>query len=145
MIDFAEIENRIHAIRDNPQSVSDPAGDLLTAGERVLENWLESHDLEPTDATHEGFRLLALHRQGAINDPSFLACRETCRELVYQVNVHRLDRDNAQINIIGMVALHLLYFVRGKLEEQQLGEFCCSSKSLRTETTHSLSENCANG
>ena len=37
-------------------------------------------------ATVEGFRLLALHRQGARGDPSFNACRETCRELVYHRN-----------------------------------------------------------
>ncbi len=44
----------------------------------------------------EGFRLLALHRQGARGDPSFNACRETCRELVYHAIVARmLDGDDA--------------------------------------------------
>ena len=43
----------------------------------------------PTRARVEGFRLLALHRQGAQGDPSFNACRETCRELVYHHNLVR--------------------------------------------------------
>ncbi len=138
MMEFSEIENSIKLVRDDPNSVSDPAGNLLTLGERILENWLRSHELEPTSDEHEGFRLLALHRQGAINDPSFLACRETCRELVYQVNLYRLKNEISQVNLMAMVAMHLLYFVRGKLEVQQLGEFCCSSKPLRhkqSETT----------
>ncbi len=131
MIEFSEIENSIKSVRDNPHSESDPAGHLLTLGEQILENWLQSHELEPTSNEHEGFRLLALHRQGAINDPSFLACRETCRELVYQVNLYRMKNEVSQVNMMAMVAMHLLYFVRGKLEVQQLGEFCCSSKPLR--------------
>lgn len=131
MIEFSEIESSIKSVRDDPNSVSDPAGGLLTLGEQILENWLQSHELEPTSNEHEGFRLLALHRQGAINDPSFLACRETCRELVYQVNLYRMKNEISQVNMMAMVAMHLLYFVRGKLEVQQLGEFCCSSKPLR--------------
>ncbi len=131
MMEFSEIENSIELVRDDPHSVSDPAARLLTLGERILENWLQSHELEPTSNEHEGFRLLALHRQGAINDPSFLACRETCRELVYQVNLYRMKNEISQVNMMAMVAMHLLYFVRGKLEVQQLGEFCCSSKPLR--------------
>ena len=133
MIEFSEIESSIQSVRDDPHSVSDPAMCLLTLGEQILENWLQSHELEPTINQHEGFRLLALHRQGAINDPSFLACRETCRELAYQVNLYRIKNDTAQVTMMAMVALHLLYFVRGKLEVQQLGEFCCSSKPLRTQ------------
>ena len=31
--------------------------------------------------------MLALHRQGARGEPSFNACRETCREIVYRCNL----------------------------------------------------------
>ncbi|MDE0309347.1 MAG: hypothetical protein OXI60_05885 [Acidiferrobacterales bacterium] len=132
MIEFSELESNIKSVRDNPQTVPDPAEHLLRLGEQILENWLVSHKLEPTSAKHERYRLLALHRQGAINDPSFLACRDTCRELVYQVNLYRMKNEVSQTSMMAMVAMHLLYFVRGKLEVQQLGEFCCSSKPLRT-------------
>ena len=65
----------------------DRARDFLAAGEEVLEHWLIAHDKAPTARQSEGFRLLALHRQAAKGDPSFNACRETCRELVYHYNV----------------------------------------------------------
>ena len=136
-MNFTEIENSISLVRNNPQSVSDPGKHLLLLGEKILENWLESHQLEPTQSEHEGFRLLALHRQGAKFDPAFLACRETCRELVYQVNLYHMKNDIAQVNMMAMVTLHLLLFIRGKLEDQQLGEFCCSSKPLRNRQTDS--------
>ena len=64
------------------------ADELLALGEAILESWLAAHGETPTTRTVEGFRLLALHRQGARGDPSFNACRETCRELVY----HRQSR-----------------------------------------------------
>lgn len=131
-MNFADIENSINLVRKNPRSVSDPGRHLLALGENILENWLESHRLEPTSAEHEGFRLLALHRQGAKFDPSFLACRETCRELVYRVNLYDMKKDTAQIDMMAMVVLHLLLFIRGKLEVRQLGEFCCASKPVRT-------------
>ena len=57
----------------------------VITGERVLERWLEARGETPTAARREGFRLLALHRQGARGDPSFNACRESCRELAYLV------------------------------------------------------------
>ena len=129
---FSEIENNINAIREHPLEISDPAKSMLNLGEQILVNWLESHELEPTYDEHEGFRLLALHRQGAKHDPSFLACRETCRELVYQANLFKMQNNESQTKMMAMVALHLLLFVRGKMEDQQLGEFCCSSKPLRT-------------
>ena len=72
-----------------------------------------------------------LHRQGAQHDPTFHACRETCRELVYQINLYRMNHTDQQIRLSAMVAMHLLLFVRGKMEIQQLGEFCCNSKVSR--------------
>ena len=56
------------------------ADELLALGETILESWVLAHDKTPTAETVEGFRLLALHRQGARGEPSFNACRETCRE-----------------------------------------------------------------
>src|SRR6476469_5437850 len=63
------------------------AAALLHIGETVLEIWIRAHQRLPTSASKEGFRLLALHRQGSRGEPSFNACRETCRELVYYYNL----------------------------------------------------------
>jgi hypothetical protein len=111
---------------------------LLTAGEEVLENWLVAHGQEPTDAKSEGFRLLALHRQGARGDPSFNACRETCRELVYHYNVIMSAPDSVdsqgRATMMHFVLNHLYLFISGKMEVSGLGEFCCSSRPLRSES-----------
>lgn len=111
------------------------ADELLALGEAVLERWLIAHDREPTHERVEGFRLLALHRQAAKGDPSFNACRETCRELVYHRNLvlhEPAGPDVARrLRLGAMVARHLALFVGGKLEVAGLGEFCCSSRPLR--------------
>lgn len=112
------------------------ADELLAIGENVLEAWLEARG-KPADVKPvEGFRLLGLHRHGARGDASFNACRETCRELVYRTNCARLGEDREdvarQLRLAAMVARHLLLFIDGKLENAGLGEFCCSSKTLRT-------------
>jgi hypothetical protein len=111
------------------------AEELLSLGEAILERWLLAHGETPTQARSEGFRLLALHRQGARGDPSFHACRESCRELVYHYNLVRLDPGHPEaprrIRLGAMVARHLALFVEGKIEVAGLGEFCCSSRSLR--------------
>jgi len=60
---------------------------LLREAESVLEEWLRARGEAPTSETSEGFRLLALHRQGARGVPSFNACRETCREIAYHYNL----------------------------------------------------------
>jgi hypothetical protein len=109
--------------------------ELLEIGEAILERWIEAHGAEPTRQLSEGFRLLALHRQGARGDPSFNACRETCRELVYQHNLIALEADHPdvarRVRLGAMVARHLALFIEGKLEVAGLGEFCCSSRPLR--------------
>lgn len=109
-------------------------GELLELGEAILECWLVAHGTTPTLDKTEGFRLLALHRQGARSDPTFNACRETCRELVYYHNLVYLDPAHAEAGrratLGGMVARHLVLFVSGKLEVAGLGEFCCSSRPL---------------
>jgi hypothetical protein len=111
------------------------ADELLALGETILETWLVAHGKTPTAHKLEGFRLLALHRQGAQGDPSFNACRETCRELVYHHNRVRLapaQPDAARLLQLGaMVVRHLALFIGGKLEVAALGEFCCSSRPLR--------------
>lgn len=107
---------------------------LLALGEEVLEHWVTARGETPTDNEREGFRLLALHRQGANGNPSFNACRETCRELVYHYNLLTLnpdpDQETDRLRMMALVANHLFLFVSGKLETRQLGEFCCSSKPL---------------
>jgi hypothetical protein len=111
------------------------AGELLELGEEVLENWVAAKKKVPTFAEREGFRLLALHRQGAKSAPSFNACRETCRELVYHYNLISLEPDHAdtgkRLILMRHLAKHLYYFVSGKMQSEQLGEFCCSSRPLR--------------
>jgi hypothetical protein len=112
------------------------AGDLLRASEEVLEHWVTAKGETPTDDTREGFRLLALHRQGARGDPSFNACRETCREVAYHYNLVTMqpgDADTAdRLNMMALVSKHLFLFISGKLQVAGLGEFCCSSRPLRT-------------
>jgi hypothetical protein len=136
----AAIMERIDAIiaaRDAALAPEAPdlAEELLGCGEAILERWLEAHGAAPTRKRAEGFRLLALQRQGAKGDPSFNACRETCRELVYHYNLVRLDPDHGEVahrlRLAAMVARHLALFIDGKLEIAGLGEFCCSSRSLR--------------
>ena len=113
----------------------DFAEELLAVGETALESWLAAKGATPTDGTVEGFRLLALHRQGARGDPSFNACRETCRELAYHFNCIHHAGDDAEVarhvRLAAMVTRHLILFIDGKLEVAGLGEFCCSSRPLR--------------
>jgi hypothetical protein len=111
------------------------AAELLALGEQVLEHWVIARGETPTRDRKEGFRLLALHRQGARGDPSFNACRETCRELVYHYNLITLEPQHADIarrmRLAALVARHLVLFVSGKMQVEGLGEFCCSSKPVR--------------
>ncbi len=132
MISFSEIEQGIESARNRPHELDDPAEHLLLMGEAILENWLTAHHIDPTQEKREGFRLLALHRQGAKLEPSFHACRETCRELVYQINLYHMKKNPQQITMASLVAMHLLLFIRGKMEIQELGEFCCNSKAIST-------------
>lgn len=131
--------DRIAAMPDAALAAAAPAlaAELLAIGETALESWLAARGTTPTDAQVEGFRLLALHRQGARGDPSFNACRETCRELVYHYNLVTLEPthpDRARrMAMAVLVARHLFLFVSGKMQVTQLGEFCCSSRPLRAE------------
>lgn len=135
---LAEIDAAIGRIAAGAAQAADAhsdAVDLLCLGEEILEHWLIAHGKAPTDDRKEGFRLLALHRAGAKGDPSFNACRETCRELVYHYNLITLDaapaEARASLAMMAMVAMHLCLFISGKLQSAELGEFCCSSRSLR--------------
>ena len=120
---------------ESEEAASAHAGELLRLGEEVLEHWVAAKNKAPTSAEIEGFRLLALHRQGAKSVPSFNACRETCRELVYHYNLISLDPDHAdtekRLILMRHLVRHLYYFVSGKMQNEQLGEFCCSSRPLR--------------
>jgi hypothetical protein len=116
--------------------VSGAARELLRASEEAIEHWIEAHGGVPTHETREGFRLLALHRQGAKGDPSFNACRETCREVVYHYNLVTMQPEHTGITdrlyMMGLVSKHLYLFISGKLQVAGLGEFCCSSKPIRS-------------
>ena len=123
---------------------------LIAAAEEVLEQWLRARGEAPTQETSEGFRLLALHRQGARGVPSFNACRETCREIAYHCNLLGLEPGHPQaahrMRMLQMLVQHLDLFVRGKMEVEGLGEFCCSSRPLRLESAaHSQAEETTHG
>ena len=130
---FAEIETRIDAIGQAPDAKW--ANELLALGEEALEHWITARGETPTLETKEGFRILALHRQGARGEPSFNACRETCRELVYHYNLVTSEPEHAEtshrIRLAALVAKHLALFVAGKMEVEGLGEFCCAAKPVR--------------
>ncbi len=132
---FADIETRIDGIIARPNDPEASVEELLQLGEQVLERWLKARGEVPTREQREGFRLLALHRQGARGDPSFNACRETCRELAYYYNLIKLDPGHPhrekRVRLAGMVAKHLSLFVSGKMQIAGLGEFCCAAKPLR--------------
>lgn len=114
---------------------------LLAAAEQVLEHWVIARGGAPTAQTREGFRLLALHRQGARGDPAFNACRETCREIVYHFNLIGAEPDSAatghRLRMMTLLVRHLALFVTGRLQTARLGEFCCSSRPLRLESADS--------
>lgn len=138
---LATIAAELDAIESGSGNPDEVAMTLLRLAEQVLETWIEAHGQVPTQATKEGFRILALHRQGARGDPSFNACRETVRELVYRHNVAREPGaiDAAawprQRTLMVMVARHLCLFIEGKLTEAGLGTFCCSAKPMRADTS----------
>ena len=110
--------------------------ELLAQAEAILEEWVKARGEIPTSEEQEGFRLLALHRQGARGVPSFNACRETCREIAYHCNLlsgSPENRDHLE-RMMGMLVEHLNLFVHGKMEVEGLGEFCCASRPLRQQS-----------
>jgi hypothetical protein len=128
MTRFEAIEARLELPAD-PQS-------LLGLAEEVLEAWVAARGEAPTGEPREGFRLLALHHQGAGGTPSFNACRETCREIAYHYNL--LTRDvpgdaAGRLAMMAMLVRHLALFVGGKLQVEGLGDFCCASRPVRQE------------
>ncbi len=139
-LSIAEVEGACDALDLLPEATlaDDPqarAAELLAMGEDVLEGWLAARGEVPTREKSEGFRLLALHKQGSRGAPSFNACRETCRELVYHHNLVQDDPASPEsarrLRMATMIARHLALFVGGKLVADGLGEFCCSSRPVR--------------
>ncbi|MBT8059510.1 MAG: hypothetical protein KJO33_07945 [Gammaproteobacteria bacterium] len=131
---LADIGSRIESlIAASPDPTCVP--ELLALGEQTLEHWVLAKGKEPTRDKREGFRLLALHRQGADKDPSFNACRETCRELAWHYNLLTLQPDHPETGqrtrMMALVANHLFLFISGKMQTEALGEFCCASRPLR--------------
>lgn len=131
---IAELEDYM----ESPDSALNPTEQVavfLQIGEEILEHWVIAHGGVPTQDKKEGFRVLALQRQGSKGDASFNACRETARELAYHYNLVTLEPEHkdvlARLTMAQMVAKHLVLFVGGKLQVSGLGEFCCSSKGLR--------------
>ena len=138
----AGIGSRLEQLIAKPPLTSD-AVEMLALGEEILEHWVVAKGKEPTQDLREGFRLLALHRQGADKDPSFNACRESCRELVYHFNLLTQQPDHPDVEqrarMMAWVANHLYLFVSGKMEVEQLGDFCCASRPLRERVDEEMS------
>jgi hypothetical protein len=132
---LAALEQRLDAQPAEAAPGPGVADELLAIGEEVLEHWVAAKGLDPTRDAREGFRLLALHRQGCTDEPSFNACRETCRELVYHYNLVSLEPEHPdtvqRLRMMTLVANHLFLFVAGKLQVRELGDFCCASRPLR--------------
>jgi len=139
MRSLAELE-RVFEVPLSTPDIAAAAAELLKASEEVLEHWVTARGEVPTNDTREGFRLLALHRQGAKGDPSFNACRETCREIAYHYNLVTMrdvysditDRLCMLASMLAMISKHLYLFVSGKMQVAELGEFCCSAKPIRS-------------
>ena len=132
-----EIELELDALPERTDARA-AAQRMLELAEEALEVWVVAKGQVPTTGKREGFRLLALHRQGAQDTPNFNACRETCREIAYHYNllVHGpLEGPEAQrLRMMGMLVRHLALFVGGKLQVEALGDFCCASRPLRQES-----------
>jgi hypothetical protein len=132
-----DIESGITAMSATPD-LQASLDELLRLSEEVVEHWIVARGEVPTEETHEGFRLLALHRQGAKGDPSFNACRETCREVVYHYNLISMQPEHAEttnrLEMMKMISTHLYLFISGKMQVAELGEFCCSAKPIRLKT-----------
>ena len=142
MKSLAEIEQRLDGLEAGAGGSSTvTAAELVELGEAVLEHWVSAKGLVPTQETREGFRLLALHRQGCTDDPSFNACRETCRELAYHHNLVTSDPQHPatpqRLLMMAMVARHLFLFVTGKMQVAALGDFCCASRPIRQQVDSS--------
>jgi hypothetical protein len=140
---FADIERETEHVSE----AGADAARLLALAEEVLERWIGARGAAPTHDTREGFRLLALHRQGAQDLPSFNACRETCREIAYHYNLIAATDDASAVDaaararhagMMGLLVKHLLFFVSGKMQSEQLGEFCCASRPLRTQNQEAM-------
>ena len=134
MRSLADIEAAIDAVNDENGAAAG-AAELSALSEEVLVHWVTAKGDTPTDDTREGFRLLALHRQGTRGDPSFNACRETCREIAYHYNLINMQPESTEITdrlqMMKMISSHLYLFTSGKLQVAGLGEFCCSSRPIR--------------
>ena len=131
---LADIETAIGAITAVPD-LQAALDELLELSEEAIEHWIVARGDVPGDEKREGFRLLGLHRQGAKGDPSFNACRETCREVVYHYNLISMQSGDAEttnrLEMMKMISNHLYLFISGKMQVAELGEFCCSSKPIR--------------
>ncbi|MFN0301682.1 MAG: hypothetical protein ACKVQU_15165 [Burkholderiales bacterium] len=137
MRSLAQIDEALEGFKPLDEAI---AGARLLVGlaEDVLAHWAIGRHEAPTTDEREGFRLLALHRQGAHGEPSFNACRETCREIAYHYNLLSLQANVAESaqrqRMMAMLVHHVALFVIGKMQQEQLGEFCCASKPLRLES-----------
>ena len=110
--------------------------ELLALGEAILETWLAAHgEIADDRARRKAFACWRCTARARAATPSFNACRETCRELVYHHNLVRLDPahpiSRAACGSVQWWRGTWLLFIGGKLEVAGLGEFCCAARPLR--------------
>jgi len=131
---LAELEAALDAFQPETDAAA-AARELLAIAEQALEHWVTGRGEAPSAERKEGFRLLALHRQGARGEPGFNACRESCREIAYHYNLLCGEPDQPQAaqrqRMMALLAKHAVLFVSGRMQQHQLGEFCCASRPLR--------------
>jgi hypothetical protein len=136
MSSLAQIESELDRFVPQAQPLA-AAQRLVALAEEVMEHWVAARGGVPTEEQKEGFRLLALHRQGANGVPSFNACRESCREIAYHYNLIAAEPDSPlaeqRQRMMALLTKHVLLFVSGKMQVERLGEFCCASRPLRLE------------
>ncbi|MEE9272859.1 MAG: hypothetical protein V3U57_06290 [Robiginitomaculum sp.] len=135
MRSVAQLEVFMEAPTKQGVSPEELAQNYLQVGEDMLIHWLLAKELVPSTGKKEGFRILALHRQGCKGDPSFNACRETCRELAYFYTLITMEPNSddmvTRLSMMKMVAKHLVLFIGSKMQVAEVGEFCCSAKVNR--------------
>jgi hypothetical protein len=133
MRSLADIERAIDAVAAGDDAAAG-ANELLALSEEVLEHWVSAKGDTPTEDEREGFRLLALHRQGTKGDPSFNACRETCREIAYHFNLITIRNDDTattdRLTMMKMISSHLYLFVSDHDEDDiQSPVFVCQRQA----------------
>ena len=113
MIPLADIGQRLNQLVAQPAQPSD-APELLALGEESLEHWVRAKGKEPTDDLREGYRLLALHRQGL--NPAQIAQARDLTERTILGHLTRLISDG-EVELESIISADVIAQVRVVVEE----------------------------